>query len=436
MAIRRRELFRSILGAGALAALGPAARLLAAPGAEHRFVHFYFNGAWDVLLGLDPREPGTYAGLDVGTDRQPAEFQTPVEARLGTTDTIFGAPLGSIVAAGHDRIATVFRSVNMNTVAHQAGRSYVNTFRSPAGTVARGSSIGTLMSTAGDLHEGLVMPNVSLGMPTFNTEHAADFTGVRTALATEMRDLISFDDELRFTGGLEDRLRAAQDAARGCVGERYRGERPEDALRESRERVRRLEAEDLAAHFDLDDEALRAQFGIPAGGINARHPAVVAAITHQLMATGLSRSVTAQIQVGLDTHNTNWTSRQGPLQRDAWNAVSRLLDAFRADDPNLENTTVVCTSEFARTPRINGNGGRDHWFANSMIVFGGKLRKGVCGATGRDNLGLQKTDLETGLPDTDGTMLTPELVGATIAASVGLDTSSFRVSPMTSWISA
>jgi uncharacterized protein (DUF1501 family) len=43
----------------------------------------------------------------------------------------------------------------------------------------------------------------------------------------------------------------------------------------------------------------------------------------------------------------------------------------------LDETLVVCLSEFGRTPKINGNAGRDHWAACNTVLFaGGGIRGG------------------------------------------------------------
>ncbi len=163
---------------------------------------------------------------------------------------------------------------------------------------------------------------------------------------------------------------------------------------------------------------------------------MVAAITGQLLSTGLSRSVSATLQVGLDTHGTNWATTQPQKQEEAFTALSHLLWDLRRDDPNLERTVVMIHSEFARTPKINGTSGRDHWFSNSVAVFGGVLRPGVLGATVEENLGLQKTDLVSGDPSPSGEMLEPEKIAATVATAVGIDASAFRTAPLNDWIAS
>ena len=52
----------------------------------------------------------------------------------------------------------------------------------------------------------------------------------------------------------------------------------------------------------------------------------------------------------------------------------------------LEDTVVIWMGEFGRTPRINGNGGRDHWAKSwSAVVGGGRIQGGrVIGETSQD----------------------------------------------------
>jgi uncharacterized protein (DUF1501 family) len=58
-----------------------------------------------------------------------------------------------------------------------------------------------------------------------------------------------------------------------------------------------------------------------------------------------------------------------------------------ADRGLLEKTLVVLTGDFGRTPKINKNGGRDHWpNLCTLALFGGSLQTGqVIGKSARDN---------------------------------------------------
>jgi hypothetical protein len=75
----------------------------------------------------------------------------------------------------------------------------------------------------------------------------------------------------------------------------------------------------------------------------------------------------------------------------------------------LDETLVVCMAEFGRTPKINGNAGRDHWGpVFSIAMAGGGIRGGmVYGAS--DRLGGQPKD----------GMVRPEDITATIFHCLG-----------------
>jgi len=439
--ITRRALFSGAIGAGVLLTGFRAIKTLVSDtlGPEHRFVACYFNGAWDVLLGADARDPaGSYPGIDLGTQFLAPQYQTPINLSVGGSETLWGAPMAALVP--HADVATVFRGINMNTVAHPTGRAYVNTYLPPAGVVARGSSLSTVVSSIGDLPHDRIMPNVSIGVPSFNTEYAPEFTAVPLQVAPEILGLLRPGSEL-LPGDVETLLLAAQDDIESCVSGKYPGPHPIAQLRDARERVRQLLAEDVGQHFDLgadtpDMIALRARYGFTATTprTNPRDPGVVAAVTAQLLKTGLARSITCQLQQQLDTHGNNWATVQPTRLQDGFEALAALIDDLRQDDPDMAHTTVVAYSEFARTPKLNGQTGRDHWFANSVLVFGGVLRSGVCGASRQDNLGLQNIDPVTGLPDESGMMLKPEHIGATLVKALGGDPSPFRVSPLDAWI--
>lgn len=77
----------------------------------------------------------------------------------------------------------------------------------------------------------------------------------------------------------------------------------------------------------------------------------------------------------------------------------------------LDSTLVVFLTEFGRTPRINANGGRDHWGkAGSIFFAGGGVSAGqVIGAT----------DAHAAAPTTHG--YTPADLAATVYAALGVD---------------
>ena len=57
----------------------------------------------------------------------------------------------------------------------------------------------------------------------------------------------------------------------------------------------------------------------------------------------------------------------------------------------LEDTAIIWMGEFSRTPRINGNAGRDHWARSWSVVVGGAGMKGgiAVGATNADGTAVE-----------------------------------------------
>lgn len=98
-----------------------------------------------------------------------------------------------------------------------------------------------------------------------------------------------------------------------------------------------------------------------------------------------------------DTHTRNF-----PILRE--NKLPYLDQTFTAlmEDLNqrglLDETLVVVMSEMGRTPRINGNGGRDHWtFCYSALFAGAGIRGGrVCGASDAQAAYVKDRPVSTG----------------------------------------
>ena len=57
----------------------------------------------------------------------------------------------------------------------------------------------------------------------------------------------------------------------------------------------------------------------------------------------------------------------------------------------INDTAIIWMGEFSRTPRINGNTGRDHWARSWSVVAGGAGMKGgiAVGATNADGTGVE-----------------------------------------------
>ena len=105
-----------------------------------------------------------------------------------------------------------------------------------------------------------------------------------------------------------------------------------------------------------------------------------------LMARRLVEQGVPFIEVGLggwDNHqNIHATLRDTKLP-ELDQAMSALVEDLEQREL-LEDTAIIWMGEFSRTPRINGNAGRDHWARSwSVVVGGGGMNGGI--AVGETN---------------------------------------------------
>jgi uncharacterized protein (DUF1501 family) len=77
----------------------------------------------------------------------------------------------------------------------------------------------------------------------------------------------------------------------------------------------------------------------------------------------------------------------------------------------LDTTLIVWMGEFGRTPRINGNKGRDHWASSwSTVLAGGGIKGGqVVGKTSADGMAVEERPVSV-----------PDFL-ATVCVALGLD---------------
>jgi hypothetical protein len=107
-----------------------------------------------------------------------------------------------------------------------------------------------------------------------------------------------------------------------------------------------------------------------------------------------------RIQIDYDAWDTH--TRNFPILRE--NKLPGLDQTYSAlmEDLNdrglLDETLVVIMSEMGRTPRVNPNGGRDHWtFCYSVLFAGAGIRGGtVCGASDAQAAYVKDRPINTG----------------------------------------
>jgi hypothetical protein len=113
--------------------------------------------------------------------------------------------------------------------------------------------------------------------------------------------------------------------------------------------------------------------------------------------------------IGWDTHGDNFeqVKRLSGTLDPAWGTLMEDLKTRGL----LDSTLVVWMGEFGRTPRINGNKGRDHWASSwSTVLAGGGIKGGqVVGRTSADGMSVE-----------DRPVTVPDLL-ATVCLALGID---------------
>jgi hypothetical protein len=134
-----------------------------------------------------------------------------------------------------------------------------------------------------------------------------------------------------------------------------------------------------------------------------------------LMAKRLVEAGVKYVQINLgknsswDTHRRNFVNLKDNLLPPMDRGVSALMDDL-VETGLIDDTLVIMTGEFGRTPKINKDSGRDHWGpANTVILAGGGVQGGrVLGAT--DRIAGEVTDFRQ----------TPENLSATMYEALGI----------------
>lgn len=329
------------------------------------FVFAYFRGGWDLLLGLDPRDPRRFhdgnaavTGIRPGYDRIPE-----IGARVQPVHTLSGLSLGPAaapLAAYADRLRVV-RGLDMRTLVHGAGRRrFLTGRRAPA---ARGG---------------------------------ASVTG-RLAVAAARRP------RSQMLIGLEP-------AELGL-----NGDEPAGTLQTVRSAV------DLPTTIRLTPGE--------AGGLDSGDASARAAVAVRAITSGTSRVVTVEVASGLDTHGADGHGDHARRLEEGFSTVAGMAgELARTARPSgsgrswLDDTVIIGFSELGRSPLFNAHGGRDHHVANACFLLGGPLTGApALGATSDRGMLPVPVDLATGRPHSGGRLLRPEHVLQALLDAQGCD---------------
>lgn len=174
-----------------------------------------------------------------------------------------------------------------------------------------------------------------------------------------------------------------------------------DLLSQIDDETRRLEAAALPAQFDRVKQqafsVLTSAKARTAFDLTKETPDLVARYGRTLFGNS-SLIARRLVEAGVQFVNVTWDLYWDRVQvdYDCWDTHTRNFPILKENKlPNLDQsltallgdldarglldeTLVVLMSEMGRTPRINGNGGRDHWtFCYSVVFFGAGIRGGT-----------------------------------------------------------
>ncbi|MEO0813533.1 MAG: DUF1501 domain-containing protein, partial [Myxococcota bacterium] len=296
-----------------------------------RFLVVYFEGGWDVLLSLDPRDPRetnaaehqiepAYDQLGSLQNRGDFGIQSAAGLRLGPS-----VPPTLLSLA--DRLS-IINGIGMNTASHEVGRRYFITGRFPRGTTAVGSS--TPSEIVAQSGEHFPIPHLSAGVEAYSDAlpHYASALSINTAndLGTAFTPFAQFDPDVLAA------VQGFQDATPDCSATRSDATGLVSQMRSSQQRARSFVEGGFSRFFDFnasdsETERLRQLYGL-----NRFHapgaPGVAAYLASQALKNNVSQAVSVRVAAGLDTHS-DWADTQPDAQENGWRLLAAMLEDLR-----------------------------------------------------------------------------------------------------------
>jgi hypothetical protein len=275
---------------------------------------------------------------------------------------------------------SIVRSMSTREADHMRGRYYMHTGYVPNPNIEH-PSYGSVISheTAEQRPDLEIPPFVSIGGgsegPGFLGMSWAPFSVTSTG---QIRNLDVRPDELE---RMVDRMRALDKLEKNFVNQN-RGAAANDHMKILEKTVHLMTSKQMDA-FKITKEPKEGQdkYGTDPFGRSC------------LMARRLVEVGVPFVEVdlgGWDNHNGIFnilrTQRLPALDKGMSTLVTDLNDRGL-----LKDTAIIWMGEFSRTPRINGNGGRDHWArAWSVVVGGAGLKPGIAvGKTNEDGTAVE-----------------------------------------------
>ncbi len=420
---------------------------------KKRFIFFELAGAWDTLLGIDPRDPLVFTEANVSvTGVQLAHQLLDTKYSSQPLKTVAGITFGPAVPQNFANLAAkmcVGRGLTMNTLSHDVGRIFWSTGRTPAGINPTAPSVASQIIDDIAEHDpdslGII-PSLSINANVFSDATDPALRPFQIRNATDMRLALKLGtdplSELVLTE-ITDELSDYRAAAKLCDPATLDRYGKMSLVRKSQQEVEAIVQSGLSDKFNLTNVADPDMLALALhyGYTDVDQPAALAAVAAQAIKLGMSRCVTLKFGNSFDDHDGSWATDQPADQEAAFDAIAK-LHADLAMTPSLsdpqktlaDETVMVVGSDFARTPVLNAASGRDHWPANACVFIGGLPAGRVIGETTSYGMQSSAIDPSTGSPvppSTSGAVtMNPGHWMASLLSNEGITLKDLRENPL------
>jgi uncharacterized protein (DUF1501 family) len=426
MSFTRRELLQKALKAVAwsqlpLSSLMLSERALAAD-PKRRFLHIFLRGGWDSGLSTDPvigskasssAYTSTYQGLSTFTVAGKSNLIggwgiEPLKEALATVPTAF--------------INGLFTEVT----AHELAQNYMYSGVLSLSRTREYASLSALMGVAA----GTFPAHVVLGGPIPLGDSKLSHPPLQAQSGGGLADMLrgpynqwvkasSFDPVHQLIKQLDGLQKNQQNpSAQASMA----------GWESAATQLDQLYATDVGKKLALD-ATIKSRYGIT-DDWSAQTLIPSAFLT---LSSGLSPYVTLSID-GFDTHSNHF-GQHVTLMRQVSTQIALLISDLRSTEDSqlpgsslMDNTTILISSEFVRTPGLNAGSGTDHWPSASAILLG----KGVQDNTviGRTDDNAQALGWVNGAPvtRTTETQIAPEQLVATLLDHMGFTDTANQIS--------
>jgi uncharacterized protein (DUF1501 family) len=404
--MNRRDLFKYTGAAAALGMLSPVRKLASAAvtTSPKRLIMVLAQGGWDTTYALDPKEQSARCDVPVGAIR-----------RFGNLDVFTDASRPNVTAffTKYAGATAIVRGISVSSVAHQECLKRMST-----GT-RNETNPDMAAIIAHDHGNALPLPYLILGDTAYTGQYAGSAgrvgstnqivalldpnqayqTNGRTPLATTNPEDAILE---RYATATADRLKAT----RGALG--YNRKRVDDFVSSIR-RGKQL-------------QGVRAGFG--ARGRQLTLPNQIDLALDALQ-QDISQAAMVNTRLGWDTHDTN--TDQAGFHETTFGGLMTLIDGLAARPGRtagttmLDDTVVVCYSEFSRTPKLNAVLGKDHWPVTSALVIGGGIKGGRAYGASTAAVEPELVDFATGDRSATGMTLMSNHFCAGVLKACGVD---------------